>query len=77
MIDRKEIIDIVNDYNTDNIRIGTVASHSALDVFDGLSRRVFTLMPYARRAVKRPIQIISAPRGIRMATLYVVWSMIM
>jgi 5-formaminoimidazole-4-carboxamide-1-(beta)-D-ribofuranosyl 5'-monophosphate synthetase len=35
MIDRKEIIDIVNDYNTDNIRIGTVASHSALDVFDG------------------------------------------
>ncbi|RXG34656.1 formate--phosphoribosylaminoimidazolecarboxamide ligase family protein [Methanohalophilus sp. WG1-DM] len=35
MIDRKEIIDIVNDYNTDNIRIGAVASHSALDVFDG------------------------------------------
>jgi len=35
MIDRKEIIDIVNDYDTDNIRIGTVASHSALDVFDG------------------------------------------
>lgn len=35
MIDRKEIIDTVNDYDTDNIKVGTVGSHSALDVFDG------------------------------------------
>ncbi|MBC7085722.1 MAG: formate--phosphoribosylaminoimidazolecarboxamide ligase family protein [Methanomethylovorans sp.] len=35
MIDRKEIIDILQDYNPDNIKIGAIASHSALDVFDG------------------------------------------
>jgi 5-formaminoimidazole-4-carboxamide-1-(beta)-D-ribofuranosyl 5'-monophosphate synthetase len=35
MIERKEIIEIVEGYDTDNIKIGSVASHSALDVFDG------------------------------------------
>jgi 5-formaminoimidazole-4-carboxamide-1-(beta)-D-ribofuranosyl 5'-monophosphate synthetase len=35
MIDRKEIVDIVQDYNPDKIKIGAIASHSALDVFDG------------------------------------------
>ncbi|NPE31375.1 formate--phosphoribosylaminoimidazolecarboxamide ligase family protein [Methanococcoides sp. SA1] len=35
MIDRKEIIEIAESYYTDSIKIGTVASHSGLDVFDG------------------------------------------
>ena len=35
MIDRKQIQDIVNDYDTDKLKIGMVASHSALDVCDG------------------------------------------
>ncbi len=35
MIDRKQIVEIAESYYTDNIQIGTVASHSALDVFDG------------------------------------------
>ncbi|AEH60351.1 IMP biosynthesis enzyme PurP domain protein [Methanosalsum zhilinae DSM 4017] len=35
MIDRKEIIDITKDYDTENINVGSVASHSALDIFDG------------------------------------------
>ena len=35
MIDRKEIVDIVQDYNPEKIKIGAIASHSALDVFDG------------------------------------------
>ncbi|MDR6223350.1 formate--phosphoribosylaminoimidazolecarboxamide ligase family protein [Methanococcoides alaskense] len=35
MIDRKEIIEIAESYYTDDIKIGTVASHSGLDVFDG------------------------------------------
>jgi 5-formaminoimidazole-4-carboxamide-1-(beta)-D-ribofuranosyl 5'-monophosphate synthetase len=35
MIDRKEIIEIVEDYDTDKIKIAAVASHSALDIFDG------------------------------------------
>ncbi len=35
MIDRKEIIEIAESYYTDEIKLGAVASHSALDVFDG------------------------------------------
>lgn len=35
MIDRKQIQDIVNDYDTDKLKLGVVASHSALDVCDG------------------------------------------
>ncbi len=35
MIDRKEIIEIIEDYDTDKLKIGAVASHSALDIFDG------------------------------------------
>ncbi|WP_406657971.1 formate--phosphoribosylaminoimidazolecarboxamide ligase family protein [Methanolobus sp. ZRKC2] len=35
MIDRKEIIEIIEDYDIDKLKIGAVASHSALDIFDG------------------------------------------
>lgn len=35
MIDRKEIIEIAESYYTDNIKIGAIASHSGLDVYDG------------------------------------------
>lgn len=35
MIDRKEIAEIIEDYDLDKVKIGAVASHSALDVFDG------------------------------------------
>ena len=35
MINRKDIIEMIEGYDTDNIKIGSVASHSALDIFDG------------------------------------------
>jgi 5-formaminoimidazole-4-carboxamide-1-(beta)-D-ribofuranosyl 5'-monophosphate synthetase len=35
MIDRKEIQEIVNNYDSDKIKVGMTASHSALDVCDG------------------------------------------
>ncbi|MBN2111310.1 MAG: formate--phosphoribosylaminoimidazolecarboxamide ligase family protein [Methanosarcinaceae archaeon] len=35
MIGRKEIIEIIEGYDTDKLKIGAVASHSALDIFDG------------------------------------------
>jgi len=35
MIDRNEITSILSDYDADNIKIGLVASHSALDTCDG------------------------------------------
>lgn len=42
MIDRKEIIEIVEDYDTDKIKIAAVASHSALDIFDGAIEEDFS-----------------------------------
>lgn len=41
MIDRKKIRDIVTNYDTDKIKISAVASHSALDVFDGAIEEQF------------------------------------
>ena len=35
MIDRNEIADILSNYDADNMKIGLVASHSALDTCDG------------------------------------------
>ncbi|MDP2217889.1 MAG: formate--phosphoribosylaminoimidazolecarboxamide ligase family protein [Methanolobus sp.] len=35
MINRKDIIEMIEGYDTDNIKIGSIASHSALDIFDG------------------------------------------
>ncbi len=35
MIDRSKILETLDEYDTDNIKIGAVASHSALDTFDG------------------------------------------
>ncbi|NIA09866.1 MAG: DUF1297 domain-containing protein [Nitrospiraceae bacterium] len=35
MIDRSMVWDILDGYDTENIKIGAVASHSALDTFDG------------------------------------------
>ena len=35
MIDRNEITSILDEYETDNVKIGLVGSHSALDVCDG------------------------------------------
>jgi len=35
MIDRNEIIEVLQEYDPTDFKIGAVASHSALDVFDG------------------------------------------
>ena len=35
MLDRNEIIDVLNGYETNSLKIGSIASHSALDIFDG------------------------------------------
>ncbi|MCK4938144.1 MAG: formate--phosphoribosylaminoimidazolecarboxamide ligase family protein [Methanosarcinales archaeon] len=42
MIDRNEIIEVLQEYNSTEYKIGTVASHSALDVFDGAVEEGFS-----------------------------------
>ena len=46
MIDRKEIKEIVEDYYThaDKIKIGTIASHSGLDICDGAVEENFNTL---------------------------------
>ena len=63
MIDREAIVEILESYAPSEIRIGTIASHSALDVCDGAAEEGFRTLavceagreaPYARfyRAVR-------------------------
>jgi len=49
MIDRKEVIDIANDYKKDAIKIGALASHSALDIADGAVEEGFRTMLYCQK----------------------------
>ena len=42
MIDRNEIIEVLQEYNSTEYKIGTIASHSALDVFDGAVEEGFS-----------------------------------
>jgi len=53
MIDRKEIIDIVQDYDPEKIKIGAVASHSALDVFDGAVEEDFRTFAICQQGRER------------------------
>ncbi|MBW6517825.1 MAG: formate--phosphoribosylaminoimidazolecarboxamide ligase family protein [ANME-2 cluster archaeon] len=48
MIDRNEIIDILQEYNSTEYKIGTMASHSALDVFDGAVEEGFSTYAVCR-----------------------------
>lgn len=48
MIDRKEIIEIAENYTYDDIRIGAIASHSGLDVFDGAVEEGFSTYAVCR-----------------------------
>jgi len=41
MIARKKITDVLSKYDLKNIKIGAIASHSALDVFDGATEEGF------------------------------------
>ncbi len=49
MIDRKTILEILDGYNLDNVRIGALASHSALDVADGAVEEGFKTILYCQK----------------------------
>ncbi|MCL7412362.1 MAG: formate--phosphoribosylaminoimidazolecarboxamide ligase family protein [ANME-2 cluster archaeon] len=48
MIDRNEIIEILQEYNSTEYKIGAIASHSALDVFDGAVEEGFSTYAVCR-----------------------------
>lgn len=49
MIDRKTILEILEGYNLDEVKIGTLASHSALDVADGAVEEGFKTILYCQK----------------------------
>lgn len=49
MIDRNEIIEILQEYSSTEYKVGTIASHSALDVFDGAVEEGFSTYAVCRK----------------------------
>lgn len=49
MIDRRIIFEKIRDYDLDNVKIGVLASHSALDVADGAVEEGFRTMLYCQK----------------------------
>ena len=49
MLGQKEISDIVEAYDSRKVRIGTIASHSALDVFDGAVEEGFRTLAVCQK----------------------------
>lgn len=53
MIDRKEIQDIVREYKLDQVKMGVVASHSALDTCDGAVEESFHTIAFCQKGRER------------------------
>jgi 5-formaminoimidazole-4-carboxamide-1-(beta)-D-ribofuranosyl 5'-monophosphate synthetase len=49
MIDRQDVIDIAKGYEQDKIKIGALASHSALDIADGAAEEGFRTVLYCQK----------------------------
>ena len=54
MIDRKEILGVLEGYNLDDLRIGMVASHSALDTADGAVEENFRTLAVCQEGREKP-----------------------
>jgi len=53
MLDRSVVFDIIDSYDLDKIKIGCIASHSALDVCDGAVEEGFRTVAYCQRGRER------------------------
>jgi len=53
MIDRKEVVKIAEGYDEDEIKIGALASHSALDIADGSIEEGFETVLYCQKGRER------------------------
>jgi 5-formaminoimidazole-4-carboxamide-1-(beta)-D-ribofuranosyl 5'-monophosphate synthetase len=54
LIDRKEILGVLEGYNLDDLRIGMVASHSALDTADGAVEENFRTLAVCQEGREKP-----------------------
>ena len=49
MIERKEVWEILENYDLEKIKISAIASHSALDTFDGAKEEGFSTIAICQR----------------------------
>ena len=54
MISQQQVANIVNQYDLDNITIGTIGSHSALEIMDGAKDENMKTFVYVRKAERLP-----------------------
>ena len=54
MIDRKEILGVLEGYNMDDLRVGMIASHSALDTADGAIEENFRTLAVCQEGREKP-----------------------
>jgi 5-formaminoimidazole-4-carboxamide-1-(beta)-D-ribofuranosyl 5'-monophosphate synthetase len=63
-IDRERILEILEDYDLDDVRIATIGSHSALDLCDGAVEEGFRTLVVCERAREAPYtRYLKATRG--------------
>ncbi len=53
MLDRSVVFDIIDSYDMDKVKIGCIASHSALDVCDGAVEEGFRTVAYCQKGRER------------------------
>ncbi len=54
MIAREQVLEVIEDYHPDEVRIGALASHSALDVFDGAVEEGFRTLALCAKGREAP-----------------------
>ena len=66
MIDRKVVQEIVKDYDLDKVKLGVVASHSALDTCDGSVEEGFKTVAFCQKGRERTYSHTSGLKGTKM-----------
>ena len=54
MIEREDIVQVLEGYESSNIRIATIGSHSALDVCDGAIEEGFQTLVFCEKGREAP-----------------------
>ena len=63
LIDRSRILEVLRGYDLDDLRIGMIASHSALDTADGAVEENFRTLAVCQEGREKPMLNTSAPAG--------------
>jgi len=64
LIDRSKVLEVLEGYDLDDLRIGMIASHSALDTADGAVEENFRTLAVCQEGREKPYsQVLSGSTG--------------